>query len=71
MLASIFYLSRRVIAHGKRHYLCRLVDFAITIERDEGAALLTPHNRLRFLYGRSSDRAQIAHFEEVCLWKVK
>ena len=69
--ASIFYLSGRVIVHGERPELCRLADFAITTQRDEGAALLTPHNRLRFLYARSSDPAQLAHFEEVCLWKVK
>ena len=69
--ASIFYLSGRVIAHGERPELCRLADFAITTQRDEGAALLTPHNRLRFLYGRSSDPARLAHFEEICLWKVK
>ena len=69
--ASIFYLSRRVIVHGERPYLCRLADFAITTERDEGAALITPHNQLRFLYERSSDPAQRAHFEEICLWEVK
>ena len=51
--ASIFYLSGRIIVHGERPRLCRLADFAITTERDEGAALLTPHNRLRFLYRRS------------------
>ena len=68
--ASIFYLSGRVIAHGERPSLCRLADFAITTERDEGAALITPHNRLRFLYKRSSDPAQLAHFERVCQWKV-
>ena len=69
--ASIFYLSRRVIAHSERPYLCRLADFAITTERDEGAALITPHNQLRFLYERTSDPAQRAHFAEICLWKVK
>ena len=69
--ASIFYLSGRVIVHGERPELCRLSDFAITTQRDEGAALLTPNNRLRFLYGRSSDHERRAHFEEVCLWKVK
>lgn len=68
--ASIFYLSGRVIAHGERPRLCRLADFAITMERDEGAALITPHNRLRFLYERSSDSAQLAHFERVCQWKI-
>lgn len=69
--ASLFYLSERIIVHGERPYLCRLADFAITTERDEGPALVTPHNRLRFLYERSSDPAQIAHFEEICLWKAK
>lgn len=69
--ASIFYLSGRVIAHGEKPELCRLADFAITTERDEGPALVTPHNKLRFLYKRSSDPAQLAHFEEICLWKVK
>ena len=69
--ASIFYLSGLVIAHGERPELCRLADFTITTQRVEGAALLTPHNRLRFLYGQSSDPAQLAHFEEICLWKVK
>lgn len=67
--ASIFYLSGRIIVHGERTRLCRLADFAITTERDEGVALLTPHNRLRFLYGRSSDPAQRAHFERICQWK--
>lgn len=69
--ASIFYLSGRVIVHGERPYLCRLADFAITTERDEGPALITPHNQLRFLYERSSDPKQVAHFDEICLWKVK
>lgn len=69
--ASIFYLSGRIIVHGERPELCRLSDFAITTQRDEGAALLTPNNRLRFLYGRSSDPERRAHFEEICLWKVK
>ena len=68
--ASIFYLSGRVIVHGERPGLCRLADFAITTERDEGAALITPHNRLRFLYERSSDSAQLAHFERICQWKI-
>ena len=67
--ASIFYLSGRVIAHGERPHLCRLADFAITTQRDEGPALITPHNRLRFLYERSSDPAQLAHFERICQWK--
>ncbi len=68
--ASIFYLSGRVVAHGERPSLCRLADFSITTERDDGAALITPHNRLRFLYERSSDPAQLAHFERICQWKI-
>ena len=68
--ASIFYLSGRVIVHGERPELCRLADFAITTQRAEGASLVTPHNRLRFLYERSSDPAQLAHFERICQWKI-
>ncbi len=67
--ASIFYLYGRIIAHGERPHLCRLADFAITTQRDEGPSLITPHNRLRFLYARSSDPVQLAHFERICQWK--
>ena len=67
--ASIYYLSGRVIAHSNNPDLCRLADFIITAQREEGAALLTPNNRLRFLYERSPDLTHISHIPDVCQWK--
>ena len=67
--ASIFYLSGRVIVHTKNPELCRLADFVITAQREEGTALLTPNNRLRFLYERSPELTHISHIPEVCQWK--
>ena len=67
--ASIFYLSGRIIAYSNKPELCRLADFVITTQREEGAALLTPNNRLRFLYERSPELAQISHIPKVCQWK--
>ena len=67
--ASIYYLSGRIIVHSNNPELCRLADFVITAQREEGAALLTPSNRLRFLYARSPELAQISHIPDVCQWK--
>ena len=66
--ASIFYLSGRVIVHANNSELCRLADFVITAQREEGTALLTPNNRLRFLYKRSPELAQILHIPRICQW---
>ena len=67
--ASIYYLSGRVVARSNNPDLCNLADFVITMQREEGAALLTPNNRLRFLYERSPEIARISHIPEICQWK--
>ena len=67
--ASIYYLSGRIIAHSNNPEHCRLADFIITAQREEGAALLTPNNRLRFLYERSPELIHITHIPEICQWK--
>ena len=70
--ASIYYLYGRVLVHSNHPdnpELCRLADFVITAQREEGAALLTPNNRLRFLYERSPELIHITHIPEVCQWK--
>ena len=62
-----YYLSGRIIVYDNDPERCRLADFLVTTRREEGPALLTPDNRLRFLYERTSALARHAHVPESCL----
>ena len=62
-----YYLSGRIIVYDDDPERCRLADFLVTTRREEGPALLTPDNRLRFLYERTPALARHAHVPESCM----
>lgn len=62
-----YYLSGRIIVYDDDPEQCRLADFLVTTRREEGPALLTPDNRLRFLYERTPALARHAHVPESCM----
>lgn len=62
-----YYLSGRIIVYDDDPERCRFADFLVTTRREEGPALLTPDNRLRFLYERTPALARHAHVPESCM----